>query len=182
MSAKTTVGVLVTGLVLFVFGFAYWAVNPLPYSAWNEVSDIAAAQSGAAALFPEDGIYFLPGRGNDPAVQQFMDTGPSVYLTIDHTPTSGADPVAMGLGFVHNVLSALLIVLLLRSVSGLGPRVGAGALVGVVAAFVINGSEVIWWQQPFSWIVHQMIYYVLYFAIGAAVLGFFTAEAAEAKA
>ena len=171
MFAKRVIATVVTGLVLFVFGFVYWVVNPLPYTTWNQVSDVAATQSAAAALFPEDGLYFLPGPGNDPAAQELLKTGPSVYLSIDHSPTSGADPASMALGLVHNLLSALLLVWLLGSVSGLGARLGAGALLGLVAAFVINGSEVIWWQQPLDWIIHQMVYYILYFAIGAAVIG-----------
>lgn len=181
MSAKTAIGVIVTGLVLFVFGFVYWAVNPLPYMAWNQVSDVAAAQSAAALLFPEDGLYFLPGPGNDPAAQELLKTGPAVYLSIDHSPSLGADPASMAVGFVHNLLSALLLVFLFRGVSGLSARLGAGVLVGVVAAFVVNGSEVIWWQQPLNWIIHQMIYYVLYFAIGAVVLGKFVSDSQAAE-
>lgn len=184
MSGKTLLGVLVTGVVLFMFGFAYWALNPLPYQAWNEVADPAASQAAAAELFPEDGVYFLPGQGNDPEALKLMETGPSVYVTIDHSPMPGPDPVALGMGLVHNIFSALLLVFVLSAVAGLSNRISRSMIIGVVAAFVINGSEIIWWQQPFNWVIHQMIYYVAYFGVAALVLHFFLdpPQAADAEA
>ena len=177
MTGKSILGALLTGVALFVFGFLYWAVNPLPYTAWNVLDDPAAAQAATAKLFPQDGMYVVPGGGNDPRALQLLETGPLVFLTIDHSPAAGPDPASLGVGLLHNIASAFLLVLLIRGVSGgLTARVGRAALVGVVAAFVINGSEIIWWQQPFNWMIHQAIYYVLYFALGAAVLNFFLPE------
>ena len=173
MSGKTILGALVAGFVLFIFGFIYWGVNPLPYAAWNNIDDPAASQAAVAELFPEDGVYYVPGGGNDPEAMKLLETGPAAMLTIDHSPAAGPDPAALGMGFVHNVLSALLLVLLLSGLSGMGEMVKRALMVGVVAAFIINGSEVIWWLQPINWIVHQVIYYLLYFVIGAAVLSFF---------
>ncbi len=170
MNVKTILGSLVTGLVLFVFGFLYWAINPLPYNTWNEVEDPAAAQKQAQALFPEDGLYFLPGPGNDPTALELLETGPAVFLVIDHSPAAGADPSSLAMGFVHNVLTALLLVLVLQNVAGFGRRISAALLLGVIGVVVINGSEIIWWMQPPSWILHQAIYYLAYFAIAAAVL------------
>ncbi len=182
MSGKTILGGFVAGLALFIFGFIYWAVNPLPYAAWNEVSDPAAAQAAAAEWFPEDGMYFLPGPGNDPQALELLKTGPSVFLTIDHSPSAGADPAALGLGFVHNIFSAFLIIYLIQGVSGLSGRVSRAVMVGIIASFVINVSEIIWWQQPLNWVIHQMIYYLFYFAIAAAVLHFFLPDPEVAEA
>ena len=179
MPGKTILGALVTGFVLFNFGFIFWAINPLPYMAWNDVADPAAAQAAAAEIFPEDGVYFLPGAGNDEAAIKLLETGPSVYVTIDHSPALPGDPASLGIGFVHNIFSAFLLVFLFSGVYGLGPRVSRALVVGIVATFIINGSEIIWWQQPSHWIVHQVIYYLLYFAIGALVLNFFLPKSAE---
>lgn len=176
MNGKAMLGALVTGFVLFVYGFIYWAVNPLPYLAWNAVDDAAATQAAAAKLFPEDGVYFIPGAGNDPEALRLMETGPSFYVTVDSNPAGGADPVAMGTGFLHNVFSAFLLTFVLSAIAGLGRRVTRAMTIGVIAIFVINGSEVIWWQQPFDWIVHQMVYYLIYFALAAVVLHRFLPE------
>jgi len=181
MTGKTLLGVVVTGIALFMFGFVYWAVNPLPYSAWNDVDDAAAMQTAAAKLFPESGVYFLPGAGNDPEALKLLETGPSVYVSIDHTPTPGSDPVALGIGLLHNIASALLLVFLLKGAASLGAMVQRSLGIAVVAVFIINGSEIIWWQQPFNWLVHQMIYYLIYFALGAAILSFFLPKPGEGE-
>ena len=106
MNAKTLLGCVVTGLALFVLGFLYWGINPLPYSSWNLVDDPAAAQTSAGALFPEDGVYFLPGPGSDPEAMKLLETGPSVLLTIEHE--HGGQVTQFVSGFVHNILSAVL--------------------------------------------------------------------------
>lgn len=169
MTGKSLLGVLLTGVVLFFFGFLYWAVNPLPYQTWQPVSNPAEVQAVAAGLFPDDGMYGIPGPGNDPAAVALLEQGPSLFVFIDHSPSAGADPLEMAKGLVHNIFSAALLVFLFRLAPLLASWQG-GLAIGVCAAFVINGSEVIWWQQPLAWIVHQALYYVLYFTIAAAIL------------
>ncbi len=178
MGGKTLLGVIVTGIVLFFFGFLYWGVNQLPYTTWNSVEDPAAAQAAAASLFPEDGVYFLPGPGSDPQAMQLLESGPSVLLTIQHTQ----DPMAVqfGLGFVHNVLSALLLVVVLKGVTGTGALVTRALLLGFLAGFVILGSDIVWWMQPVSWMFFHLVYYLIYFALGAWVLSFFLPKAEPA--
>ncbi len=180
MGGKTILGVVVTGIVLFFFGFLYWGVNQLPYATWNTVTDPAVAQTTAASLFPEDGVYFLPGPGNDPEAAKLLETGPSVMLTIRHTQ----DQMAMqfGLGVVHNILSALLLVIVLKGVVGTGAMITRALLVGFVAGFVILGSNIIWWMQPISWMFFHLVYYLIYFALGAWVLSFFLPKAETASA
>ena len=173
MTIKSILGSVVTALVLFVFGFLYWAVNPLPYATWNEVENPAAAQASAAQLFPEDGTYFLPGPGNDPEALKLLENGPAVFLTIDHTPAAGADPIALATGFLHNLLSALALAYLLTHISGLANRLKLSVAIGVLGVVVINGSEIVWWLQPVSWIAHQAVYYLIYFGLAAWVLNFF---------
>jgi len=177
MTGKSILGAVVTGFVLFMFGFVYWAISPLPYTSWNEVDDVAAAQATAAQLFPLDGIYHLPGAGNDAESQKLLETGPSVFVTINHSPASGADPASLAIGFVHNVLSAGLIGLAIVGVAGLRPRINRALMIGVLAVFVINGSEVIWWEAPVGWLAHQIIYYLIYFALAAVVLNYFLPRA-----
>ena len=176
MSGKTMLGVLVTGLVLFLFGFIYWAVNPLPYQVWNDVADPAAAQAAMSETFPEDGIYFIPGQPNDPAAAELMKTGPAGFVIMDHAPAAGVDPVALGVGLLHNIFSAALMVWVLLGISGLVNRITRALIIGLVATFVINGSEMIWWWQPFEWQIHQIIYYLIYFGLAALVLHRFVPE------
>jgi hypothetical protein len=79
----------------------------------------------------------------------------------------------MAKGLLHNIASAFLLVFFLKFAPGLANWQGGLAL-GVCAAFVINGSELIWWQQPLGWIVHQALYYIIYFVIAVVILGRFS--------
>ena len=170
MNIKLISGSIVTAIVLFIFGFIYWAINPLPYQSWNQVEDPVSAQKLAAELFPESGLYFLPGPGNDPEAVKLLETGPAVFLTIDHSPVAGPDPAALAIGFFHNIVTVLLLSLLLSKATTLGSRLQLAGLVAVLAIVVINGSEFVWWMQPVSWIVHQAVYYLAYFLIATCIL------------
>ena len=60
---KSISAAFTTAAVLFVFGFLYWAVNPLPYSALNQVKSEGISQLTVAKLFPESGAYLIPSPG-----------------------------------------------------------------------------------------------------------------------
>jgi len=173
MQIKSILGVVLTGVALFLFGFLYWGVNTLPYQAWNSVADPAAAQTAASTLFPDDGIYFVPGPTNEPATLKLFETGPAFFVTIDHTPIAGPDPAALAMGLVHNILAAGLLLLVLSRLSGMGSPVATSIVIGLCACFIINGSEIIWWMQPVGWIIYQVVYYLIYFAIAGFLLGYF---------
>lgn len=118
-------------------------------------------------------MYGVPGPGNDAEAVELLKTGPSLFVYIQHSRAAPGNPVEMAKGLLHNIASALLLVFFFKLAPGLASWRGGLAL-SVCAAFVINGSEVIWWQQPVGWIIHQALYYVLYFVIAAAILNRFT--------
>lgn len=173
MNVKTILGSLVAGLSLFVFGFIYWALNPLPYQAFETLEDPAQTQAQIASLFPQSGMYFVPGPGNDPAMTELINTGPVALLSVDHNAVAGGDPAALLTGFVHNWVSALFLIVLLKSLHGLADRLRLAATVALLAVVVILGSEIIWWMQSPAWLLHHAIYYVIYFLLAAWVLHFF---------
>ena len=71
---------------------------------------------------------------------------------VDHeVPASQPNPQAMALGLVHNILMALVVFLLLRHQEGMSQHLRTGALVGLAAVVVIEGSDTLWWLYPLSW-------------------------------
>ena len=70
---KSIAAVFITAAVLFVFGFLYWAVNPLPYSALNQVKSAGISQLTMAKLFPKSGAYLIPGP--EPKSQEQLKEG-----------------------------------------------------------------------------------------------------------
>ena len=141
----------ITAAVLFVFGFLYWAVNPLPYSALNQVKSEGISQLTVAKLFPESGAYLIPGPG--PKSQERLEKGPAILLSIDHTPSAEGAPLDLFIGFLHNLATAFLLALILSKVKENGERMKVVIISGVLATVLINGSEVIWWFQPLNWAV-----------------------------
>lgn len=165
---KSISAVFITGAVLFVFGFFYWAVNPLPYSALNQVKSEGISQLNMAKLFPESGVYLIPSPG--PNSQEQLEKGPAILLSIDHTPSAEGAPLDLFIGFLHNLATAFLLALIIGKVKGNRERIKVVVLSGVLATVLINGSEVIWWFQPLNWVAYHALYYILYFCIAGALL------------
>lgn len=165
---KSISAVFITAFVLFVFGFLYWAVNPLPYSALNEVKSEGISQLSVAKLFPESGAYLIPSPG--PKSEERLEKGPAILLSIDHTPSAEGAPLDLIIGFFHNLLTAFLLTLIITRVKDNAERMKVVVISGVLATVLINGSEVIWWFQPLNWVAYHALYYILYFSIAGALL------------
>ena len=167
---RTTAGILVTAIALFVFGFLYWGVSPLPYTALNSAADQEAALGDIKRHFPDSGAYMVPAAAN----MELLAKGSQAVVYVDHeVPASQPDPAGMALGFLHNVLMALVLFLLLRHQDGMSQYLKTGALAGLAAVVVIEGSDVAWWLYPMSWKIHSAVYHLLCFVLAAALLGRF---------
>jgi hypothetical protein len=165
---KSISAVFITAAVLLIFGFLYWAVNPLPYTSLNQVKSEGINQIAVAKLFPESGTYLVPSPG--PKSQERLKKGPAILLSIDHTPNAEGAPLDLFIGFLHNLASAFLLALIIGKSKGNGERMKVVIISGVLATVLINGSEVIWWFQPLNWVAYHELYYILYFSIAGALL------------
>ena len=167
---KVTAGIVLTAVVLFIFGFLYWGISPLPYTALNSAADQEAALVDIKRHFPDTGAYMVPAAAN----MELLAKGSQAVVYVDHeVPASQPDLQAMALGFVHNVLMALVVFLLLRHQEGMSQHLRTGALVGLAAVVVIEGSDTLWWLYPLSWKIHGVVYHFLCFVLAAALLSKF---------
>lgn len=164
---KLAIGIFATAVALFVFGFVFWAASPLPYGSWNEPPDPAAAKAAVHAQFPATGVYGVPGPGQVPD-----DVWAMVYVRHE-LPDSLPDPAELLKGFVHYVLVAGTLALVLTPRRGLGQTVARAALLGVVAVVVLEGTDLVWWGYPLGWKLWGAIYHVLLFVIGGLALAWF---------
>lgn len=167
---RVTAGIGVTAVVLFIFGFLYWGLSPLPYTSLNATADQEAALGDLRRHFPETGAYLVPAPDN----MELLAKGSQAMIYVDHeVPASQPDPGAMALGLVHNILIALVVFLLLRNQEGMSQYLRTGALAGLAAVVVIEGSDVLWWLYPLSWKLYGAVYHFLCFVLAAALLGKF---------
>ena len=164
---KLAIGIFATAVALFVFGFVFWAASPLPYGSWNEPPDPAAAKAAVSTSFPDTGVYGVPGPGLVPD-----DVWAMIYVRHE-LPDSLPDTVELLKGFVHYMLVAGALALVLTPGRGLGQTVARAAVVGAVAVVVVEGTDLVWWGYPLGWKLWGAVYHVLLFAIGGLALAWF---------
>lgn len=164
---KQALGIVVTALALFVFGFVFWGLNPLPYAAWHVAPDPDAAQAATMEQFPETGVYGVPGSGMTPT-----DIWAMVYVRHD-LPETLPDAGELLIGLIHYLIVALVLAWLLPRGQTLQQHCAKAAALGVAAVIVIEGSDVVWWGYPWAWKAWGAIYHVLVFVLGALVLSKF---------
>ena len=158
---KLSIGVLVTAVVLFVFGFLCWAANPLPYQALNTVPDPALAATPDDEQFPETGMYKL------------VQSGLTATVIVNHEASEGADPLAMLYGFVHYLVIAVVLAFVLRNGAPLSSHLRRAFVMGLAAVILVEGSDIVWWDYTWGWKLWGIAYHVLVFVIGALVLSKF---------
>ena len=173
---KLAIGIVVTALTLFVFGFLFWGANPLPYATWHVAPDPDAAQAAVVAQFPESGVYGVPNAGSVPD-----DVWALVY--VDHDlPETLPDPMEMLGGLLHYLIVALLLAWLLPRDQTLKQHCAKAAMLGLAAVIVVEGSDVVWWRYPWDWKAWGAVYHMLVFVIGALVLSRFLVRGANSSA
>lgn len=180
---KTIIGIIVTTLLLYIWGFVYWGVSTLPYSAWQQTPDDEAAQEMLIEHFPESGTYFIPGMNNDPEVRTALyANGPTGFVHIRHGGSLETDPTTMIAGFLLNLAVVILLVAFFKAAGAREFRDFArlSLAAGAVAVVAIDVGDMIWWQIPVEWKIWQLIYDFSLWLIAGHLLGIFMKQPAPA--
>jgi hypothetical protein len=186
MSKRLLLGIGLTTIVLYLWGMLYWGLNPLPYKAWRQTPDDVAAQQALLQHFPQTGTYFVPGLNHDEAtLNKLFAAGPIAFV---HLTSREGRPVfdtgIMVKGFVLDFVIVLLIAMLLKlaapALPTYGARVKLVALVGFIAAVVVDGGDVVWWYLPWDWKLQQALYTLSACLVSGLVLAKFAAPAVTA--
>ena len=158
---KLALGILVTTVVLFVFGFLYWAANPLPNKALNTVPKPDAAAVAIGEQFPDDGMYSL--------VRQ----GLSAMVIVNHDFPEEVDPVAMSYGFLHYLVIVIFLAVVLQNGATVSAHVRRAFIMGLGAVILVEGADLIWWGYTWGWKLWGAAYHILVFVLGALLLSKF---------
>ena len=164
---------LVAGAVLFVWGFISWAVLPWHESVAYKFSDEAAVAQVLKANAPEQGVYYLP------------------FAEEDHKPGEAAAFVnvlpqgfdmnmgkLMGIGLLTQIISAFLVLLLLRQTRGLSymGKVMFVALVGLTIGFVSHAPYWNWFGFSTSYVMVIILDTVIGWTLTGLVIARFSEE------
>ncbi len=182
MKTRTLIGVLVAGLAVFMWGFAFWGSSTVPYQVWDSVPNDAQTQTELARLFPQSGYYSIPSVANNSAEESaaLLKTGVWATVNIDHTPPLPGELASLLLGLAHCIVVMFLLALVFRHLGSNGIR--TGFLIGLAATVFSNLGDVIWWNFPLKWQATIMLYDIGFWSIGGLVLGFFFRDQVSEKA
>lgn len=159
---RLILGSLLAAVIVFIWGFLYWNILPFRNSATLPVPD-EAALTQALEAFPETGTYQIPDlrtSESEEAMTAKLSQGPSALILFRKEGVNWADPKIFIGGFLHMLITALLIGLLLRrtGLATFGARFGLVFLAGLAAAIFANLGEPIWYYQPWGWHILQFGY------------------------
>ena len=173
MNTRTIIGVLVAGLAVFIWGFAFWGATTVPYQVWDSAPNDAQTQSELARLFPESGYYSVPSVANNSAEESaaLLTSGVWATVNIDHTPPQPGELTSLLLGLAHCIAVMFLLAILFTHFNSSGVR--TAFLIGLAATVFSNFGDVIWWNFPLKWQATIMLYDIGFWIIGGLVLGFF---------
>jgi len=182
---RTLLGIVIASIVVYLWGFLFWGVCPLPYEAWQRAVDEPTAAAALRLHFPKNGVYFVPGRNADVAAAEksFAD-GPVAFvhmLDVDGRPMM--DPNIMAQGFGLNVAIIVLLAWILRNAAaGLptyGSRLKQATLCGLFAVALVDLGDAVWWQIAWEWKLWQALYgLTASIVIGLILAAFIKAPAA----
>ncbi len=176
---KTAIGVIISAVVLYLWGFLFWGFGPYARMIWQHTGDDAAAGQALLEHFPDNGTYFVPGLDADPSkMEALYASGPVAFvhmLAVDGRPMF--DSSIMINGFFLNLVVILLIAVLMRQVRSALPTfvdcVKFSALAGLTAAILIDLGDSVWWQIDWPWMLYNALYHLVAWLIVGAILAKF---------
>ena len=174
MTWRVVLASILGAVVFMAWGFAFWAGGLAPKDLFKSAPDEPTAMAALAASFPESGVYVLPSPTKGMADPDFVArhaAGPIAQVFIQREGSAVNDPQLYALGFLHDVVSAFLLALVLAGVSsglpGFGQRWFALVLVALFAVVAQEGADIIWWGHDAAYHVWIAGYAVAGWALAA---------------
>ncbi len=173
---RIVLGAGIGAVLVFLWGFLFWAALPLGDSAIQGVTNNDSAQKSLAAMFGETGVYMVPYAKDqsDPAFQTLHKQGPiaTVYFRAE-----GSEPMAPStfvMGLVHEFVVLLVMGFAVAMVGGgFASRFGVGFLAGTAGSMFAHLGGPIWWLEPWRMAWVNVGYEVVAWLLGALCLAWF---------
>lgn len=167
---------LAAALVIFAWGFVYWAVLMPPSRIFGQSADEAALSEALVTYLLETDTYYVPGWTSDTAaLQSRFATGPVATIFFHRDGVATGSPLTFLYGYLQTALACLLVAMLLyRCASALpsyGGRVGVVLLAGLGGTVLVSLGGPIWWHQPWRFHLIQLLYAAVAWLLAGFVLG-----------
>ena len=170
------IGSVVAAVAMFVWGFLVWGVSPFPYQVLKPVADVPALQQALKGALPESAVYLFPhpSQGTEEELGKKLAEGAfGRVIFVREGATMGGG--TFGLGYLHNLVTAFLLALLVRSAAGAsyGARLGIVVLAGLAGAIYSNLGKPIWLFDPWGAHVLDFAYDLSSYVVAGLVLAKF---------
>ena len=180
------IGSLVATIVMYVWGAVFW-MSPQPYQVLQRTANDAAIGKLLRDNFPESGTYLVPGAYNDKqTAAALFKAGPIATIHLQREGAEMMSPKVLLLGFIHQLITVLLLAALLSMALPALPRylsrVVFITLAGIVAAFFINLGDPIWWHHPWPLHLVAALHNVVAWFLAALLLAIFIKPGAPSPA
>jgi hypothetical protein len=185
MSKQVIIGATASAIAMFIWGWFYWTVLPMPAGIWKTQtsSEQVALANDLVKHLKEDGVYFIPRP--EEGVDDESDPKSPFYTRHKEGPLvqiyyrqAGADAMAVStfaFGFLHVFLASWMLASLLAALRNsfccYAARVAFVAGFGLFAGFWIEMSKPIWFHHPIEYAVFSWGYHISVWLISGLILG-----------
>jgi hypothetical protein len=183
-------GAVIAAVVMFVWGFVFWGLLPTASSVIKGPPDAEGLRSALKGA--PTGVYRLPDlalmSSADEAdraehARQFEE-GPIATVFVRAEGAQHMAPSTMVAGFVHMLVSCLLMAILLHVVRRAGTTYLQRAIIvgfaGTVGTVFSNLGAPIWWFHPWNFHALNTLYMIWAWILAGLVLAAFIKPPAEA--
>lgn len=185
MVVRIVAGSVLAAIVLFMWGYVFWAVSPIGTQFIHPLEQNGLAVTSLVGEATETGVYFSPSMNEAEArrdgveqatlsLEEAKRQGPVLQIMLQR---DGVVPMSTTLlhGFLHYLASTLLAALVLAWAAPALPtylaRVGLVFLVGIFAAVSVQLSSPIWFHHPWDYSLMQAGFFASNGLLSGIVLG-----------
>jgi len=182
---RLLIGAVLSSIVLFVWGFAFWVISPLRFGVLRTIPNEEAVIDALKKNLPETGVYLSPfaeesrfKEDREAAQKELAEKhkeGPLVQIIYRKNGIDPMSPVTFAAGFANMLVASLLIGLLLKlalpGLASYSSRVLFVFVAGVFAAVTIDLSTPIWFHQPWGLPLFNALYHASGWFLAGLVLG-----------
>jgi hypothetical protein len=185
---RTIIASVVGAVILFIYQFLSWEVSPMHANSFKYVADQDAVMTALSQHLNEDGVYAMPmpPPGSDMKTHEDLmkkNVGKPTAMIFYHSKMGGEMISTMIFGFLINLISVLIVVLILNKLMlpGFGGRLMATMAFALFVVFQTDLMNLNWFHTPWHFISIEIADILLGWLITGIWLAWYTGMKTNAK-
>jgi hypothetical protein len=184
MIVRLILAAVLAGVVQMAWGFAFWAISPIPKTMMGQVPDQAKLLAALKDNLPESGVYFMPCPDNAKATQaetaeevffRQHREGPLVQICYHREGKEPMGGTTLLAGQLHCIGSCLVMGLLmlfaLPNLNTYIARVLFVSLAGVFVVFSLRFQDAIWFLHSWDFTLMQSGFDLASWLLAGVIMG-----------